>query len=130
MRTCLRIAEKYGEERSLGAVRRFGRTTGRRHAYGVCAFLEVPFDAAVLEPYEGRRMTDGVHAQSVPLGDPDFHTHGGIDASLASRWETARPDRPLRAETIAMAETLGYTLDESAAPRTISAAAEFEEGRI
>jgi len=52
----------------------------------LCAFLNVPFDTSVLQPYEGRRMTDGVHAKSLAIGDPDFLTHDRIEASKADAW--------------------------------------------
>jgi len=96
----------------------------------LCQFLGVPHVPQVVSPYEGKRMTDGVHAESVPLGDPDFHTHTGVDRSLARRWEVNSPHYNLSQETIALAAKLGYEIAENDAPRPISAAAEFEEGRL
>ncbi len=96
----------------------------------LCAFLGVPYDSRVVTPYDGQRMTDGVHSESVPLGDPDFHTHSGVDRSLARRWEVNSPDYALEQETIALAGRLGYDVSQGSAPRPISAAAEFEEGRL
>jgi len=96
----------------------------------LCGFLGVPYDPRIVSPYEGDRMTDGVHAESVQLGDPDFHTHSSVDRSLARRWEVNSPHYNLSAETITLAAKIGYELKEEEAPRPISAAAEFEEGRI
>ena len=96
----------------------------------LCAFLGVPHDPRVVSPYDGQRMTDGVHAESVPLGDPDFHTHSGVDRSLARRWEVNSPQYALDQETLALAERLGYEGLGGGTPRSISAAAEFEEGRL
>jgi len=63
----------------------------------LCAFLDIPFDPAILSPYEGERMIDGVHDHSMPIGDPNFRTHQGIDASLAEVWKSANlPRRPGR----------------------------------
>ena len=39
---------------------------------GLCEFLQIPFEDNLLQPYEGKRMTDGIHAQSMPIGDPNF----------------------------------------------------------
>lgn len=52
----------------------------------LCDFLRVDFDEALLKPYEGKRMTDGVHPQSLAIGDPTFLEHKGIDASLSEAW--------------------------------------------
>ncbi len=38
----------------------------------LCTFLGIDFDPAVLQPYEGQRMTDGVQAESQSIGDPNF----------------------------------------------------------
>jgi amino acid adenylation domain-containing protein len=49
-------------------------------------FLGVGFEPAMLEPYRGRRMTDGPHARSRMMGDPRFHLHQDIDPGAADRW--------------------------------------------
>jgi amino acid adenylation domain-containing protein len=80
----------------------------------VCSFLGVPFDSAVLTPYRGNRMTDGVHPESMAIGDPDFHHHQGIDASLADAWKTVKLPRPLGGETRRLLVELGYAASDAA----------------
>jgi len=70
----------------------------------LCASLGIAFDPATLTPYHGARMIDGV-------GDPNFHEHEAIEASLGSAWRSVRPPRPLRSETRCLAERLGYAID-------------------
>ncbi|MFN9569723.1 MAG: alpha/beta fold hydrolase [Cyanobacteriota bacterium] len=76
----------------------------------LCTFLGLPFHRALLAPYEGKRLTDGLHRQSLSVGDPNFSKHQAIDASLAVSWQTANLPRPLEAETVRLAESLGYSL--------------------
>jgi hypothetical protein len=38
---------------------------------------------AVLRPYDGERVTDGVHGRSLSIGDPNFLSHNRIEAGLA-----------------------------------------------
>ena len=67
----------------------------------VAAFLGVPYEPALLEPYAGGRMIDGP-------GDPDIFQHDGIDAALGEKWRTVQLPRPLRDATRELAEDLGY----------------------
>lgn len=76
----------------------------------LCAFLGVPFDTAVLRPYEGRRMTDGVHAKSLAVGDPNFLQHTGIEVSLGDAWRRVRPPIDLNERARRVATTLQYEL--------------------
>lgn len=54
---------------------------------GVCQFLEIPFHSGVLQPYQGERMTDGIHQSSLSLGDPNFLNHNKIDPELGEAWK-------------------------------------------
>ena len=74
----------------------------------LCAFLGLSFDPAMLAPYEGRRMTDGLHGAGRMMGDPKFHQHRRIEAGVADRWRSAEPAR-LGAATWTLAEQLGYS---------------------
>ncbi|NUM52062.1 MAG: SDR family NAD(P)-dependent oxidoreductase [Candidatus Hydrogenedentes bacterium] len=76
----------------------------------MCAFLGIPFDPAVLTPYEGDRMTDGVHATSMHIGDPNFKKHDGIDASLGDVWKRTRLPRKLGGFARRVAAELEYPL--------------------
>jgi amino acid adenylation domain-containing protein len=53
----------------------------------VCCFLDLPYEEALLKPYDGNRMAEGLHGISVGIGDPDFLNHDSIDAALADSWK-------------------------------------------
>jgi len=69
-------------------------------------FLGLEMEEAMLEPYQGQRMTDGLHAGTRMMGDPKFHQHRGIDANVADRWQQA--EGTLAAESWSLAVDLGY----------------------
>ncbi len=71
-------------------------------------FLGLEFEPAMLDPYQGERMTDGLHAGTRMMGDPKFHEHRGIDASVADRWRESAGAGRLRPETRELAADLGY----------------------
>lgn len=68
----------------------------------MCRFLDVEFDAAVLDPYQGERMLEGV-------GDPGLKGRGRIQAELA-RVQHRAFAYPLHPLTVQAAERLGYNL--------------------
>ncbi len=76
---------------------------------GLCQFLGVPFDEAVLNPYDGRheRMTGG-------LGDPNIFQHKQIDPALGEAWKKIRLPRRLDASTQQLAARFGYELPTEA----------------
>ncbi len=76
----------------------------------ICAFLGVPFEEDMLDPYaaQERKMTDGVHALSKMLGDVKFHTHANVDPAVADRWKTLYAEDFLGEETSILARDLGY----------------------
>ncbi len=76
----------------------------------ICAFLGLPPDSAVLRPYDGERMTDGVHSQSLAIGDPNFLRHDKIEAGLADTWKTITLPHPLTQASRQAAADLGYPL--------------------
>ena len=81
---------------------------------GICNFLEVPFDEAVLTPYQGDRMTDGVNAKAMSLGDPNFLNHHTIDARLAETWKKIELPSHLGRYTQQLAKQLEYELPQEA----------------
>jgi acyl transferase domain-containing protein/acyl carrier protein len=81
----------------------------------LCDFLGQPFDPAVLTPYEGRRMTDGVTAQSLAVDDPNFRQRRSIEAHLATAWQAIHLPHPLGPENQAMATQFGYVLPQEQA---------------
>ena len=76
----------------------------------LCQFLAVPFDAAMLHPYQGQRMTDGVYAESMPISDPNFLKHTQIDPTLAQVWQQIQLPRPLGDWACQVAQELNYEL--------------------
>jgi amino acid adenylation domain-containing protein len=73
----------------------------------VCGLLGLDFDPGMLHPYEGNRMTDGLHGASRMMGDPRFHEHRGIDAAMAVRW-LDEPGTTLSEPVWRLAGALGY----------------------
>ena len=69
----------------------------------LCKFLGVPFEEAVLHPYEGRRMIDGP-------GDPDILQHDKIDPTLGEVWKTIKLPRQLSEYSRNLAAELNYEL--------------------
>ncbi|MGG6240881.1 alpha/beta fold hydrolase [Nodosilinea sp. AN01ver1] len=78
----------------------------------LCTFLELPFDPAVLTPYEGRRMTDGVSAQSMAVDDPNFRQRSRIEAHLAKIWQGIQLPHRLNSTSQALAAQFDYPLPQ------------------
>ncbi len=74
----------------------------------LCQFLGIPFDEALLNPYDSRhdRMIQG-------LGDPNILQHTQIDPSLGKIWQTIKLPRTLDKSTQQLAAKLGYELPEN-----------------
>ena len=82
----------------------------------VSDFLGIAFQDALLTPYDGKRMTDGLYQESIPAGDPNFLTHKTIDPKLAEVWKTIKLDEPLSQETTHLATALGYEIPHVSSP--------------
>jgi hypothetical protein len=67
----------------------------------ICQFLGISFHEALLDPYRGERLIDGV-------GDGNFTQHRQVDARLATAWQEKRPPLQLSPFTKHVAEQLGY----------------------
>jgi microcystin synthetase protein McyG len=76
----------------------------------VCDFLGVEYCEAVLHPYQGERMRDGVRAGSAPINDPNFLNHDRINPALGEAWRTIRLPVTLSPATRELAARLGYAL--------------------
>jgi acyl transferase domain-containing protein/ubiquinone/menaquinone biosynthesis C-methylase UbiE len=71
--------------------------------------MNLEFDARVLDPYEGDRMTGGLHNVSLPLSDPNFKIHNKIEPELGTAWEANLDKSSILGETaLSMAESYGY----------------------
>jgi phthiocerol/phenolphthiocerol synthesis type-I polyketide synthase E len=69
----------------------------------LCAFLEIPFEDAVLHPYHGNRMITG-------SGDPNIFMHDKIEQHLGDKWKQIRLPITLNAQARVLASRLNYTL--------------------
>jgi hypothetical protein len=84
---------------------------------GLCRFLGLDFVPDMVQPYKEKkqRMTDGVGDLAPMVGDPKFHTHRAIDATVAERWRKHHFRNPLCAKTWEVADSLGYRLEPAPA---------------
>lgn len=81
----------------------------------VCAALGVPFDPAVLDPYEGDRMREGPPGARA-VGDPNMAGRGRIQPELATKWLEGFDPASVSPETHTLARELGYDLGALAPP--------------
>ena len=74
----------------------------------LCRFLSISFAESMLEPYEGKKMTDGIYEEGPMVGDPKFFSHRTIDPGVGQR-SKERLDQPICALTKEIAISLGYS---------------------
>ncbi|NEP12052.1 MAG: alpha/beta fold hydrolase, partial [Symploca sp. SIO2C1] len=79
----------------------------------LCEFLNIDFEPELLQPYQGDRMTEGVHQTSLSISDPNFLKHNTIDKNLADKWKTIQLPHKLAGETQRIASQLNYQLPNS-----------------
>jgi pimeloyl-ACP methyl ester carboxylesterase/malonyl CoA-acyl carrier protein transacylase len=84
----------------------------RRELLQICEFLGIDFDEALLNPYGGDRLTDGLHEQSMGVGDPNFLQHKQIDPELADKWRQITLPHPLKPATVELASKFHYELPQ------------------
>jgi len=72
----------------------------------LCAFLSVEFEPAVLQPYQGQRMTDRL--SGLVSGDKMFYRKSTIDASALKGARRLPEDAAITEETRRMAERFHY----------------------
>ncbi|MDZ7268842.1 MAG: amino acid adenylation domain-containing protein [candidate division KSB1 bacterium] len=80
----------------------------------LCAFLGLEFHPDMLKPYEGKRMTDPVKADSQMVGDFKFYLRKTIDTSVTDRWRKFHTQDFLSSISWELAARLGYAREESA----------------
>lgn len=80
---------------------------------GVCDFLELPYDPAVIEPYDNKRerMISGI-------GDPNILKHDKVDARLSETWRKVKLPWQLGEPARQLAAELGYELPADSAAAT------------
>ncbi|HEY5960769.1 MAG TPA: sulfotransferase, partial [Polyangiaceae bacterium] len=71
----------------------------------VCAFMEIPYDPAVIEPYDNKRerMISG-------MGDPNILKHDKVDANLGESWRQIHLPWQLGEPARQLARELQYEL--------------------
>ncbi|MGG1946855.1 beta-ketoacyl synthase N-terminal-like domain-containing protein [Trinickia sp. NRRL B-1857] len=67
----------------------------------ICHFLRIQFEDALLKPYSGARMRDG-------LGDPNFFEHDRIEPGFVDKWRQANRIIRLGPASRYLADRLGY----------------------
>lgn len=80
----------------------------------ICAFLGLSYEPRMIAPYEGDRLTSGLHERSLSVGDPAFETHTDIEPHLANTFkhEPSLRDFQLGAKVRELAMRLGYGADD------------------
>ena len=80
----------------------------------MCAHLKIEFHPQLLLPYQQleNKMTDGLYADSKPMGDVRLLQHGKIKASLAHKWKGVEKDNFLHDTSWQIAKVLAYPLLE------------------
>ncbi|MBT3222216.1 MAG: sulfotransferase, partial [Proteobacteria bacterium] len=81
----------------------------------VLSLLDLPFDEAVLNPYDGDRMREGPKGARA-IGDPNMAGRGKIQPELATAWLKGFDPRSVCGETRLLAKEMGYNLDELELP--------------
>lgn len=80
----------------------------------LCDFLDIPFDRAVIQPYDDKRerMITGI-------GDPNILQHDNVDAQLGEVWRKIRLPHQLGLPARELAEVFGYELPAEQAPTIV-----------
>lgn len=72
----------------------------------VCAFLDVAFEPAMLDPFSGGRNFK-------EIGDPNLASRKQIEKSLAQAWRGRFGDFKFGAKAVSLAKRLGYDIEPS-----------------
>ncbi len=85
----------------------------------LCSRFRLPFHPDLLNPYKDvdRKMVDGIHTESKPMGDTKFLEYGEIKAGAADAWRDLSDGAHLSAITWQLASELGYQPPDSARGR-------------
>ncbi len=69
-------------------------TDPRQAIQTLCQQIDLPFDEALLNPYQDveTKMVDGLYTDSTPMGDTHFQEHGRIDPSMVHKWQQDSDD--------------------------------------
>lgn len=81
----------------------------------LCEFLDIDFSPAMMEPYKGKKMTDGVQKNVQMVGDFKFYLHKNINTSVADKWKTYHKQDFLSDSGWSLAESFGYPIEKDLA---------------
>jgi hypothetical protein len=90
-----------------------------------CRAMGVPFDPALLTPYEGDRMRDGQKGARA-IGDPNMAGRGRIEPELATRWLDGWDPASASPALRTLASELGYQLDTLERPPIVRVTAAMD----
>ncbi len=76
----------------------------------LCHFLNIPFEEAMLNPYQEDRMTTGAHSGTQMVGDYKFYLYRKIDPKAATRWTKFHCKDFLGDSSLHLAQELGYDI--------------------
>ncbi|MEM1320999.1 MAG: amino acid adenylation domain-containing protein [Bacteroidota bacterium] len=98
----------------------------------LCTTLGLAYHPALINPYENidQKMTDGLYADSKPMGDVRLLAHKKIDPSLADAWKGVQKDNFLSTPTWQLAEALGYENLDTAQTKQQKTAGEIKDTDI
>jgi amino acid adenylation domain-containing protein/non-ribosomal peptide synthase protein (TIGR01720 family) len=84
----------------------------------ICSTLNIRYDARMIDPYDGDRMTTGLQPEKQMAGDFKFYLRKRIDPSVADRWKRFHEIDFLGDVTVELAHRLGYDIStESQTPQ-------------
>lgn len=77
----------------------------------LCERARLPYSAEIVRPYSNleSKMVDGVHSESIPMGDTRMLEHKEIKGSVAEAWKERITSDYLSDSTWMLAERLGYS---------------------
>ena len=81
----------------------------------VCKTLGLPYEEAMIHPYEGDRMREGAKGARA-IGDPNMSGRGRIQSELATKWHDNFDHRRVDDKTKALALGYGYDLEAISLP--------------
>ena len=77
----------------------------------MASFLGLDFDESLVRPYEHleKKMVDGLHPESTPMGDTRLLERDRIDPDVVERWVRNGRESALGEPTLRLARRFGYT---------------------
>jgi hypothetical protein len=84
-----------------------------REMQRLCDRFDLPYTRDLVEPYKNidRKMVDGLHPESIPMGDTRLLERHTIDAAVADAWRKQITPQSLSPSSRELARTLGYAQD-------------------